>query len=135
MECYSFSWNDFDTTRFEILSYNIWLKINVFVGSTPLASYRIVSIEPARSIASYTAGNVRNLIWIFSFNFTLLFLGYWYDIKKKLEKWKFCISFRTLWWSWWSTSFRSKSRSIWNRSNLCQILFNRSKSSCCSICR
>jgi hypothetical protein len=26
-------------------------------GSTPLASYRIVSIEPARSIASYTAGN------------------------------------------------------------------------------
>ncbi|CAF0947600.1 unnamed protein product [Didymodactylos carnosus] len=26
-------------------------------GSTPLASYRIVSIEPARSIQSYTAGN------------------------------------------------------------------------------
>ncbi|CAF3496126.1 unnamed protein product [Rotaria socialis] len=26
-------------------------------GSTPLASYRIVSIEPARSIASYTSGN------------------------------------------------------------------------------
>ncbi|CAF4702406.1 unnamed protein product [Rotaria sp. Silwood1] len=26
-------------------------------GSTPLASYRVVSIEPARSIASYTAGN------------------------------------------------------------------------------
>ncbi|CAF4181636.1 unnamed protein product [Rotaria sp. Silwood2] len=26
-------------------------------GSTPLASYRVISIEPARSIASYTAGN------------------------------------------------------------------------------
>ncbi|CAF0946321.1 unnamed protein product [Adineta ricciae] len=26
-------------------------------GSTPLSSYRIVSLEPARSIASYTAGN------------------------------------------------------------------------------
>jgi hypothetical protein len=36
-----------------------------FIGSTPLASYRIVSIEPARSIASYTAGNVRYSILIF----------------------------------------------------------------------
>lgn len=38
---------------------NISLKINIFIGSTPLASYRIVSIEPARSIPSYTSGNVR----------------------------------------------------------------------------
>jgi hypothetical protein len=34
-------------------------------GSTPLASYRIVSIEPARSIASYTAGNVGYCILFF----------------------------------------------------------------------
>lgn len=48
-----------------------------YSGSTPLASYRIVSLEPARSIASYTTGNV-NLSVRSSANvaFYSSFLGY-----------------------------------------------------------
>ena len=56
---------------------HIFHKRERSLGSTPLASYRIVSIEPARSIGSYTAGNVRYLFFtLLHFSFILV-LGYW----------------------------------------------------------
>ena len=106
-----------------LLSCSIRRLTGRHLGSTPLASYRIVSIEPARSVGSYTAGNVSEKIESHSHSSFCSFqeIGEW-------EEWSYHVCTddrRTLWWSRWSASVRSEGGSIWNEPSLRQILFNR----------